>query len=147
MFPLFKNNDNIDEGISDIFISKLSQCNNPHIICVYGDAGLGKSTKLNQIINGIKINNYYSLNGPFKAKMENNTTQTKGCDFYGPVKVKDLLDRNFIDINSIPEFDKNILNYELFFVDTEGLKSKSYYAGILSKLQIDSINIMLIPTL
>ena len=145
MFPLFKNNDNIEEGISDKFISVLSQCNNPHIISISGDESKGKSTKLNQIINGIKVNNYYSLKGPFKIKTDNNIPQTKLCDFYGPIKVKDLLDRNLLDINAIPEFDKNILNDELFFVETEGLKSKKYIAGILSILQLASINIMLTP--
>ena len=152
MFPLFKNNDNIEEGLSDKFISKLSQCNNPHIICVYGDARLGKSTKLNQIINGTISNNYYSLREPFKTKLEIHTTQTKGCDFYGPVKVRDLIDRNEIDINDLEGFDRNILNHELFFVDTEGLKSidiatKTCIAGILTILQISSINILYMPTL
>ena len=152
MFPLFKNNDNIEEGLSDKFISKLSQCNNPHIICVYGDARLGKSTKLNQIINGTISNNYYSLHEPFKTKLEIHTTQTKGCDFYGPVKVRDLIDRNEIDINDLEGFDRNILNHELFFVDTEGLKSidivtKTCIAGILTILQISSIKILYMPTL
>ena len=152
MFPLFKNNDNIEEGISDKFISKLSQCNNPHIICVYGDARLGKSTKLNQIINGTISNNYYSLREPFKTKLEIHTTQTKGCDFYGPVKVRDLIERNEIDIIDLEGFDRNILNHELFFVDTEGLKSidivtKTCIAGILTILQISSINILYMPTL
>ena len=152
MFPLFKNNDNIDEGISDIFITKLSQCNNPHIICVYGDARLGKSTKLNQIINGTISNNYYSLNGPFKTRLEIHTTQTKGCDFYGPVKIKELIDRNEIDINELEGFDRKMMNDELFFVDTEGLKSieavtRTCIAGILTILQIASIKILYMPTL
>ena len=152
MFPLFKNNDNIEEGISDIFITKLSQCNNPHIICVYGDARLGKSTKLNQIINGTTKENYYSLNGPFKTKLEIHTTQTKGCDFYGPIKIKDLLDRNEIDINELEGFNRNIINDELFFVDTEGLKSidnvtKTGIAGILTILQVASIKILYMTTL
>ena len=140
-FPLFKNNDNIEEGISDKFISVLSQCSNPHIISISGDARLGKSTKLNEIINGIKTNNYYSLEEPIKTKTYKNITHT--CDFYGPIRVKDLLERNLIDINSIPEFDKNILNDEIFFVETEGLKSKNCLSGILSILQLASINIML----
>ena len=152
MFPLFKNNNNIDEGISDIFIAKLSQCKNPHIICVYGDARLGKSTKLNQIINGTISNNYYSLNGPFKTRLEIHTTQTKGCDFYGPVKIKELIDRNAIDINELEGFDRSMMNDELFFVDTEGLKSiddvtRTCIAGILTILQIASIKILYMPTL
>ena len=152
MFPMFKDNENIEEGLSDIFITKLSQCNNPHIICVYGDARLGKSTKLNQIINGASSENYYSLHGPFKTKLEIHTTQTKGCDFYGPIKVKDLIDRNEIDINELEGFNRNIINDELFFVDTEGLKSidnvtRTCVAGILTILQIASIKILYMPTL
>ena len=152
MFPLFKNNDNIEEGLSDKCKSILSKCNNPHIICFYGDARLGKSTKLNQIINGTISDNYYSLHEPFKTKLEIHTTQTKGCDFYGPVKVKDLIDRNEIDIKELEGFDKNNLNDELFFVDTEGLKSidivtKTCITGILTILQIASIKILYIPIL
>ena len=147
MFPLFKNNNNIDEGISDIFIAKLSQCKNPHIICVYGDARLGKSTKLNQIINGTISHNYFSLHEPFKTKIEMHTAQTKGCDFYGPVKIKELIDRNAIDINELEGFDRSMMNDELFFVDTEGLKSiddvtRTCIAGILTILQIASIKIL-----
>ena len=152
MFPLFKNNDNIEEGLSDKCKSILSKCNNPHIICFYGDARLGKSTKLNQIINGTISDNYYSLQEPFKTKLEIHTTQTKGCDFYGPVKVKDLIERNEIDINELEGFDKNNLNDELFFVDTEGLKSidiitKTCVTGILTILQIASIKILYIAIL
>ena len=107
---------------------------------------------LNQIINGTISNNYYSLREPFKTKLEIHTTQTKGCDFYGPVKVRDLIDRNEIDINDLEGFDRNILNHELFFVDTEGLKSidivtKTCIAGILTILQISSIKILYMPTL
>ena len=149
MFPLFKNNDKIEDGISDKCKSILSQCNNPHIICFYGDARLGKSTKLNQIINGIKKENYYSFQEPFKTKLEIHTTQTKGCDFFGPVKIKELIDRNDIDINELEGFDRNMMDDELFFVDTEGLKSigavtNTCIAGILTILQIASIKILYI---
>lgn len=37
-FSLFKNNENIEEGISEDFIQVLEKCNRPHIICIYGDA-------------------------------------------------------------------------------------------------------------
>ena len=149
LFPLFKNLDNIEEGLSEEFTTILGQSNNPHIICVYGDARLGKSTKLNQIINGIKSNNYFNLTGPFKTRLEIHTAQTKGVDFYGPIKVKDLVDRNDLDIN---KFDNNIWNDDLFFVDTEGLKSidriaKIFVAGILTILHISSINILYTPVL
>ena len=152
IFSLFKNKNNIEEGLSDDFITILENSNNPHIICVYGIARIGKSTKLNQIIHGIKSNNYFKLTGPFETKLEIHTTQTKGCDFYGPIKVKDLIERNDIDLNEIEGFDKNMLNDDLFFVDTEGLKSidegtKTCIVGILTILQIASIKILYMPTL
>ena len=147
VFPLFENNE-----ISNKFISILSKCNNPHFICLYGDARIGKSTKLNQIINGTSSNNYYSLQGPFKIKSRTNIIQTKGCDFYGPINVKDLIDKNEIDIDELDEFDKNILNDELFLVDTEGLNfidasDRTNIAGILSILQIACINILYMTNL
>ena len=148
-FPLFKNNYDIEEGVNDEFINILKKCNNPHIICVYGDARLGKSTKLNQIINGVKSKNFFGLTGPFRTRLEIHTAQTKGIDFYGPIKVKDLVDRNNLDIN---EFDNDIRNDDLFFVDTEGLKSidqvtKTCVAGILTILQIADIKILYMPIL
>ena len=149
MFPLFKNNENIEEGISEEFIEILKKCHNPHIICIYGDARTGKSTKLNQIINGTVSENYFDLKGPFKTLKEIHTTMTKGCNFYGPIKINDIAHKNNIDIK---ELDKDVLNDELFFVDTEGLKTidhmtKSCISGILTILQIASIKILYIPFL
>ena len=149
-FQLFKNNENIEEGISDDFINVLKECNNPHIICIYGDARMGKSTKMNQLIQGIKANNYFNLDGPFKTLLQIHTTQTKGCNFYGPIKIKDILERNDLDIN---ELEGNVSGEEdLFFVDTEGLKTidnmtKTCVAGILTILQIAAVKILYIPLL
>ena len=148
-FSLFKNNDNIDEGISEKFIEVLQKCTRPHIICIYGDARTGKSTKMNQIINGTVANNYFDLKKPFKTLREIHTTMTKGCNFYGPIKIKDIASNNNIDIN---EFNNEIINDELFFVDTEGLRTidnttKSCVSGILTILQISSIKILYTPFL
>ena len=148
-FSLFKNNDNIDEGISDKFIEVLKKCARPHIICIYGDARTGKSTKMNQIINGTTANNYFNLKQPFETRREIYSTMTKGCNFYGPIKIKDIANKNNIDIC---EIDKEIINDELFFVDTEGLRTidkttKSCVSGILTILQIASIKILYTPLL
>ena len=149
-FQLFKNNENIEEGISDDFINVLKECNNPHIVCIYGDARMGKSTKMNQLIQGIKANNYFNLDGPFKTLLQIHTTQTKGCNFYGPIKIKDIIERNDLDIN---ELEGNVSGEEdLFFVDTEGLKTidnmtKTCVAGILTILQIAAVKILYIPLL
>ena len=148
-FPLFKNNDNIEEGISEEFVEILKKCHHPHIICIYGDARIGKSTKMNQIINGTLNNNYFNLKKPFKTLTEIHTTMTKGCNFYGPIKIEDIAQCNNIDKN---EIKKEILKDELFFVDTEGLKTidhttKSCVSGILTILQISSIKILYIQNL
>ena len=148
-FTLFKNNDDINQGLSDEFISIIKKCNNPYIICIYGNARMGKSTKLNQIINGTQNQNYFNLSKPFKTKLQIHTTETKGCNFYGPLTLNELCIKNDIDIN---EFDKNIFNSEFFIVDTEGLNTidhttKTFIAGILTLLQIASIKILYIPLL
>lgn len=148
-FSLFKNNDNIDEGISEDFIEVLKQCSHPQIVCIYGDARTGKSTKMNQIINGVKADNYFDLKEPFETYRQIITAKTKGCNFYGPIKVKEICKNNNIDIQEIEE---EIINDDLFFVDTEGLKTidnttKSCVSGILTVLQISSIKILYIPFL
>lgn len=148
-FSLFKNNDNIEEGISEQFIDILKKCKHPHIICIYGDARTGKSTKMNQIINGTISKNYFDLKEPFKTLREIHTAMTKGCNFYGPIKIADIANKNNIDIN---EINTEIINDELFFVDTEGLKTidnttKSCVSGILTILQLASIKILYIPFL
>ena len=148
-FNLFKDDNDIEKGISDDLFKIFKASQNPHIICIYGDARLGKSTKMNQIVNGTKSADYFKLKTPFKTRVELHTTETKGCNFYGPIKVKDIIDNNDLDIN---EFDKNIINDDLFFVDTEGLKSidpitKAFVSGILTILQIATIKILYIPIL
>ena len=35
--PLFKNNDNIEEDISEQFEKFIKKYKHPHIICIYGD--------------------------------------------------------------------------------------------------------------
>ena len=147
--PLFKNNDNIEEGISEKFQEVIKKCKHPHIICIYGDSRTGKSTKMNQIINGTISHNYFELNGPFKPLIEIHTTMTKGCDLYGPITVGDIAKKNNVDIS---ECNKDIIDNELFFVDTEGLKSidnttRSCISGILTILQVASIKILYIPFL
>ena len=147
--PLFKNNDNIEEGISEQFLEVIKKCKHPHIICIYGDSRTGKSTKMNQIINGTISKNYFELNGPFKPFREIHTTMTKGCDLYGPITVEEIAKKNNLDIN---ECNKDIIDNELFFVDTEGLKSidkttKTCISGILTILQVASVKILYIPFL
>jgi len=111
-FSTFKNNDNIEEGISEEF-----------------------------------INNYFYLNKPFKTLRKVHTTMTKDCNFYGPINIEDIAKKNGLDKSKI---DKQIINDELFFVDTEELKTiddttKSCVSSILTILQIASIKILYLP--
>ena len=150
LFPLFKNNDNIEEGISEEFIKEISACNHPHIICVYGDARLGKSTKLNQIIHGTNANDYFALDGPLIKGSEIHKSQTKRFDFYGPIKFRDIAQKNNFDLNKFD--DKSIFDDDLFFIEIEELKTinnpnKECIAGILTILQIATIKILYIPVL
>ena len=57
LLSLFKDDNDIEKGISDDLVRVLKKSKKPHIICIYGNARLGKSTKMNQIIQGIKSNN------------------------------------------------------------------------------------------
>ena len=93
-FSTFKNNDNIEEGISEEFINILKKYKNPHIICIYGDARIGK-------------NNYFYLNKPFKTLRKVHTTMTKDCNFYGPINIEDIAKKNGLD--------KSKINDELLF--------------------------------
>ena len=90
---------------------------------------------MNQIINRKNNDNFYNLNYPFN---ENNN----GIIFYGPIKLREIIKNNDLDIN---EFNTNIINEDLFFVDTEGLNSeisKTSITSILTILQIASIKII-----
>ena len=37
IFQLFKDNEKLEEGLSDNFIEILKKCSNPHLINIYGD--------------------------------------------------------------------------------------------------------------
>lgn len=138
LFQLFKNNDDIEEGLSLNFVEAIKKCSNPHIICIHGSGSIGKSTKLNQIINGTCSINYFDNQGPFNtSKEELNLIKNKNeesCNIYGPIKVKDIIKNNNIDENKI---SKDIMENELFFVDSE----ISHIFELLIFLQISSIKI------
>ena len=89
LFQLFKNNDDIEEGLSLNFVEAIKKCSNPHIICIHGSGSIGKSTKLNQIINGTCSINYFDNQGPFNtSKEELNLIKNKNeesCNIYGPI--------------------------------------------------------------
>lgn len=139
LFKLFKYSDDIEEGLSQNFVEALKICLHPQIISIYGSDSIGKSTKINQIINGTYSENYFDIQGPFKTPKEDlniikNKTE-ESCNIFGPIKVKDIIKNNNIDENKI---SKDIIDNELFFVDSE----MSHIFELLVFLQISSIKIL-----
>ena len=138
LLQLFKNNDDIEEGLSQNFVEALKKCLNPHIICIYGSSSIGKCTKLNQIINGTCSEKFFDLQEPFKtSKEEINIIKNKSektCNIYGPIKLKDIIKNNNIDENKI---SKDILDNELFFFESE----MPHIFELLIFLQISTIKI------
>ena len=137
-FNMFKNIETNE--LSEEFKETLFECSNPQFVCIYGHARIGKSTKMNQIINGILIDDYFELNKPFETGDDNSKTVTSGCNVYGPVKLDELAQRNGINGN-------NYKKCELFFVDSEGLNAldgkntKNCVCGILSLMQLCTITL------
>ena len=143
-FQLFKNIDNIEEGISDYFINILKNCSNPHIICMYGDSKIGKTSKLNQIINGINSSNYFNLKEPFEKHEESESDISKIKDnnkIYGPININYLIQNN--DIKET-EISKDIINDQLFFVELNNIEeiNNSNLYSFLTILQFSSVRIL-----
>ena len=141
LYQLFKNNDNIEEGLFQNFVEALKNCLNPYIICIYGNSLNRKRAKLNQIINGTCSEKYFDEQRPFEtSKEEVNIIRNKSeerCNIYGPIKLKDIIKNNNIDENKV---SKNAMDNELFFVDLE----MSNIFELLTFLQISSIKIFYI---
>ena len=55
VFKLFKDNEKLEEGLSDNFIEILKKCSNPHLINIYGDDKFGKRPIINKINWNIKL--------------------------------------------------------------------------------------------
>jgi len=139
------NNNNFKEGINKDFINKLRQSHNPHIIIIYGNPRIGKSTLLNQLLNGFKENyeysdnEYFNLDKPFKIGHNEFEYITKGCNIFGSIKLSKLLKRN-----CCYSFNNNI-DADLFIVDSEGIgaldNTSGFISGILTLLQVSTIKI------
>lgn len=132
-FQLLKNIHIIEQGLSEEFIKILEKCKNPHIICFYGNEKVDKKIKIiNQIING--NTNQYHL-----------TNNQSNCCFYGPIKIKDIIKNNDLNINNI----QININDDIIFIDSYDLKNienfgNTYITEILTILQISSLNILYI---
>ena len=138
-----KNNENINEGINEVFINKIKQSNNPFLIFINGKPLGSKSKFLNQLLAGFQENNqkendnsYFSLNEPFRIHLGK-------LKIFCKIKLSELFKRNCCKkFNDMEDAD-------LFIVDSDGLNSlkgytSSYISGILTLLQISAIKIFFI---
>ena len=138
-----KNNENIIEGINEVFANKIKQSNNPHLIFINGKPLGSKSKFLNQLLAGFQENNqkendnsYFSLNEPFRIHLGK-------IKIFCKIKLSELFKRNCCKkFNDMEDAD-------LFIVDSDGLNSlkgytSSYISGILTLLQISAIKIFFI---
>ena len=139
--------DFLNDGNQD-FINKIEQSHNPHIIIIYGNPRIGKSTFLNQLLKGFNEkydypdNEYFNLNGPFKVGPNQSEYITKGCKIYGSIKLSELLKKNCLYNLNINENE----DADLFIVDSEGIGSldnntSGFISGILTLLQVSTIKI------
>ena len=101
IFQLFKDNEKLEEGLSDNFIEILKKCSNPHLINIYGDDKFGKGPIINQIINGTNSSVYFDLKHPFETMKELNIIKEKKYNIYGPIKIIDIIKNNNIDENKV----------------------------------------------
>ena len=140
------NNNNFNEGINQDFINKIRQSHNPHIIIIYGNPRIGKSTLLNQLLRGFKDNykyqdnEYFNLDKPFKIGPNQSEYITKGCNIIGSIKLSKLLKKNCCSNLNIYE------DADLFIADSEGLgalnkNTSGFISGILTLLQVSTIKI------
>ena len=137
------NNNNFND-----FFNKIKQSHNPHIIIIYGNPRIGKSTFLNQLLKGFNEkynypdNEYFNLSGPFKVGPNQSEYITKGCNIYGSIKLSELLKKNCLNnlnINANEDAD-------LFIVDSEGIGSldnntSGFIPSVLTLLQVSTIKI------
>ena len=142
------NNNNFNDGINQDFFNKIKQSHNPHIIIIYGNPRIGKSTFLNQLLKGFNEkynypdNEYFNLSGPFKVGPNQSEYITKGCNIYGSIKLSELLKKNCLNNLNINENE----DADLFIVDSEGIgsldnNSSGFISGILTLLQVSTIKI------
>jgi GTPase Era involved in 16S rRNA processing len=120
----------------------ISNSINPRFILFYGKTRLGKSTTLNKLIKG-NLDSWKFINKkPFNSTDSINSV-TKGCDIFGPIKIKELIKRHNIKDLLIEE------DFDVFFCDTEGIESldsiqKTTITGILTLLQVCNISVFMI---
>ena len=115
---------------------------NPRFILFYGKTRLGKSTTLNQLIRGNSETWKFINKKPFDSCDSLNSV-TKGCDIFGPIKIKELMKRHNLKKPTIKE------DFDVFFCDTEGISSldgiqKTTIPGILTLLQICTISVFMV---
>ena len=123
-------------------INMISNSINPRFILFYGKTRLGKSTTLNKLIKG-NLDSWKFINKKQFNSTDSINSVTKGCDIFGPIKIKELIKRHNIKDLLIEE------DFDVFFCDTEGIESldsiqKTTITGILTLLQVCNISVFMI---
>ena len=115
VFPLVLENEKTDKpSLNPEAMELINASKNPHFLVFTGNTRNGKSTTLNQLIRGHSEKLTYIAKTPFKRRGGQESI-TRGCDLYGPIKLRDFLDKN--DIHDPCE------DADIFLVDTEGFQS------------------------
>ena len=120
-------------------IQMLKKLKNPHIIIILGKARHGKSTTLNQLIDGPNSKELNFINpNHFKTGYTPDHV-TEGCNMYFSIKLHDLLNSFNLSTNDCD-------NADIILVDTEGFESLDgssmfLVPGILTLLQISTESI------
>ena len=117
-------------------INMLKSLKNPHVVIIIGKAGEGKSTTLNQLIDGLNIQDLQFINSKHFKTGYTPSHITEGCDMYFSVKLHDLLNSFHVSTNDSEDAD-------IIFVDTEGFDSLDgssmfLVPGILTILQLST---------
>ena len=118
------------------FLNALMSLKNPHFICTIGKTRFGKSTTLNQIIQGpLKDKLSFLCNEPFETGFSPDPV-TKGCNGWFSVKLHHILKSFNLSTDGCDDAD-------IVFVDTEGFgsldgSSMFLVPGILTIIQIST---------
>ena len=135
---IIQKNGNLE--LNEEVLTIIEKSENPRLLLFYGETRMGKSTTLNQIIRG-NIDTWKYINKePFKVQTSNSSL-TKGCDIFGPIKCSEIKRRHNLNTKLEKDFD-------IFFCDTEGLyslqgQSKNFIPGILTLLQVSTLSVIM----
>ena len=143
---IIEKNGNLE--LNEEVLKIIEKSDNPRFLLFYGATRMGKSTTLNQIIRG-NIDTWKYINKePFKVQTSNSSL-TKGCDIFGPIRYNELVRRHNSGRDIQNKIRKEEKDFDVFFCDTEGLysiqfTSKLLIPGVLTLLQVCTLSVIMI---